>query len=204
MSKIIHVIAVAFERNEELKVFVQSWLNQTAENWLLTVIHDGPSKEFEKIMRNFQREKEKKIRYICTDKRHNDYGHTLRNIGLGICQGEYVLLSNADNYFIPKAIEYLNIAIEHGNGEPDVVMYNMIHSHNRPGGRPLPPYSYFEVEYKRGSIDVSAAIVKSNIAKNVGFNDKSHDGDATYFEEIERSVNKLIVYKLPNVLFVHN
>ena len=37
----IHVISVAFERLGELKVFVQSWLNQTENNWKLTVIHDG-------------------------------------------------------------------------------------------------------------------------------------------------------------------
>ena len=38
---IIDIIAVAFEKLGELKVFVQSWLNQTEKNWKLTVIHDG-------------------------------------------------------------------------------------------------------------------------------------------------------------------
>ena len=41
MSKdkfIIHVISVGFERLGELKVFVQSWLNQTENNWKLTIL----------------------------------------------------------------------------------------------------------------------------------------------------------------------
>ena len=36
----IHVIAVAFEKLGQLKIFVQSWINQTKENWILTVIHE--------------------------------------------------------------------------------------------------------------------------------------------------------------------
>ena len=46
----IHVISVAFERLGELKVFVQSWLNQTENNWKLTVIHDGKNDKFNEIM----------------------------------------------------------------------------------------------------------------------------------------------------------
>jgi hypothetical protein len=83
-------------------------------------------------------------------------------------------------------------------------MYNMIHSHNHPGGRNLPPYSFFEVFYERGSIDISAAIVKTELAKMVGFKDLTHDGDATYFEEIKKSKINIIAVKLPNTLFVHN
>ncbi|MGB1153670.1 MAG: hypothetical protein ACPG4F_05815 [Paracoccaceae bacterium] len=40
------VIAVAYKRFGELKVFVQSWINQTEKNWKLHVIHDGDSKNF--------------------------------------------------------------------------------------------------------------------------------------------------------------
>ena len=52
MSKdkfIIHVISVGFERLGELKVFVQSWLNQTENNWKLTIIHDGKNENFDNI-----------------------------------------------------------------------------------------------------------------------------------------------------------
>tara|TARA_E500000178_G_scaffold288304_1_gene290850 strand:- start:169 stop:378 length:210 start_codon:yes stop_codon:yes gene_type:complete len=42
------VIAVAYQRFGELKVFVQSWINQTEKNWKLHVIHDGDSKNFKK------------------------------------------------------------------------------------------------------------------------------------------------------------
>jgi len=62
----------------------------------------------------------------------------------------------------------------------------------------LPPYSFFQVKYKRNFIDLSAAIVKNNLAIKVG--------DATYFEDIYKSKypEKLKCLKIPRVLFVHN
>ena len=82
----------------------------------------------------------------------------------------------------------------------------MVHSHNRPGDRPLPAYSFFETSYKRASIDVSSAIVKKFLAEKVGFRDKTFSGDATYFEDIIKNQkdNKLRILKIPRILFVHN
>jgi hypothetical protein len=84
-------------------------------------------------------------------------------------------------------------------------MFDMVHSHNFPGGRPLPPYSFFVTEYRRGSIDMGSAIVRATLAKKAGFRDKTHDGDATYFEDVARLKGRdLKVWKQKQILFVHN
>lgn len=197
---LVDVVAVAYGRTAEMRVFVQSWMNQSAENWRLTVIHDGPSEEFEQAMWPLAGQMPDKIKYFCTETRHNDYGHTLRHIGIEQAQGDYLLLTNADNYFIPKAVEILNTEM----GRADVIMFDMVHSHNKPGGREQPRYSYFETSYQRGSIDVSAAIVRTDLAKRVGFRDRTYAGDATYFEDILLSCPDLLPVKLPHILFVHN
>lgn len=201
--KSIHVISVAFEKFGEMKVFVQSMLNQTKNNWLLTIIHDGPNDKFSKIMSEYKKEAPKNINFFSTQQRFNDYGHSLREIGLKEVSGDYVLLTNADNYFIPKAIEYLTEAVEK---TPDVVLFDMVHSHNMPGGRQLPSYSFFQTAYERNSIDVSSAIVESSLAKKAGFRDKTFAGDASYFEDILKVKGGLglSVIKIPRVLFVHN
>lgn len=203
-KRTIDVIAVAYQRFGELKVFVQSWINQTEKNWVLTVIHDGPSAEFEMIMATFEAQAPQRVFHKTTELRHKDYGHTLRDIGLKSVTGDYVLLTNADNYFIPKAVEFMNEALN--QNDADVVIFNMIHSHNRPGGRNLPPYSYFESNYAPRSIDISAAIVKSELARMAGFRDKTHDGDVTYFGDIVnmKAPLPLSILKIPRVLLVHN
>ena len=205
----VHVIAVAYKRYGELRVFVQSWLNQSDRNWILTVIHDGHDDEFVQIMKYFTALEPDKIDYKCTDIRFNDYGHSLREIGLHSARGDYVLLTNADNYYIPKALEFINAALlEHKSSNVDVVMFDMVHSHSNPGRRKLPAYSFFEVSYQRESIDMGAAIVATDLAKKAGFSDKSFAADSTYFESVASKKNaggeKLYIIKIPSVLLIHN
>ena len=205
----VHVIAVAYKRYGELRVFVQSWLNQSDRNWILTVIHDGHDDEFVQIMKYFTALEPDKIDYKCTDIRFNDYGHSLREIGLHSARGDYVLLTNADNYYIPKALEFINAALlEHKSSKVDVVMFDMVHSHSNPGRRKLPAYSFFEVSYERAQIDMGAAIVATDLAKKAGFSDKSFAADSTYFESVASKKNaggeKLYIIKIPSVLLIHN
>tara|TARA_Y100000031_G_scaffold58997_1_gene66628 strand:+ start:257 stop:889 length:633 start_codon:yes stop_codon:yes gene_type:complete len=209
--KTVHIIAVAYKKYGELRVFVQSWLNQSNRNWILSVIHDGHDDEFVEIMKYFAAIEPDKIAYQCTDIRFNDYGHSLREIGLHSARGDYVLLTNADNYYIPKALEFINAAIlEHQSSNVDVFMFDMVHSHSKPGRTKLPAYSIFEVSYQSGLIDIGAAIVTTDLAKKAGFANKSFEGDAHYFKSIaiakEKNARgeKLTILKIPRVLLVHN
>ncbi len=200
---IIDIIAVTYEQAGPLQVLIQSFFNQTARNWRLKVIHDGNNSEFKKIMKNFVSQDNLRISYECTKVRHNDFGHSLRDRGLKSVSGNYVLITNGDNYYVPRFVELVSKSII--ETEADVVMFDMVHSHNNPGGRKLPPYSYFQTRYRRRSIDIGAAVVRSELAKKAGFRDKTHDGDATYFEDIARVGERdLKIAKLNQVLFVHN
>jgi glycosyltransferase involved in cell wall biosynthesis len=203
------VIAVAYQRFGELKVFVQSWINQTEANWKLHVMHDGESEEFIKIMEEFRTSHPEQISFQCTDIRFNDYGHSLREIGLKNATGDYVLLTNADNYYIPETVKFLNVEIDKSNGDtPDVLIFDMIHSHENAGKQKKPSYSYFQVFFQRKYIDMGAAIVSTELAQKAGFVDKSYAADASYFEAISKvkkqSGKKLSVVKVPRVLLVHN
>jgi hypothetical protein len=204
MHNFLEIVAVAFERLGELSVFVQSILNQTSDRWALRVIHDGPNREFRNLMQNYKRYNPEKINFSETTQRYNDYGHSLRQLGIQESSAEFLMLTNADNYLIPRAVEYIHQAVQ---GRPvDVVLYDMIHSHYCPGGRMLPEYSYFETHYSRGSIDIGAAVVRTALAQRVGFRDKSHDGDASFFEDLVPAAapNPLEIVKINRVLLVHN
>ena len=94
---VIEVIAVAFQRYGELKVFVQCWINQTERNWKLRVIHDGEDNEFLKIMNDFKSLEPERIDFECSKIRYNDRGCTLRDIGIKKSTGDFVLLTNSVN-----------------------------------------------------------------------------------------------------------
>ena len=78
----IEVICVTYHQEGPLKVLVQSFLNQTASNWKLKVIHDGFDADFLEMMSRYVSVGETRIEYGCTDRRFNDYGHSLRAEGL--------------------------------------------------------------------------------------------------------------------------
>lgn len=204
----LSIVAVSYERFGELQVFVQSVINQTQNNWKLHVLHDGHNEKFCSIMEGYRQDNPMRISYECTDTRFNDYGHSLREIGLEKATGKYILITNADNYYSPKALEFINSAIEHNAQKPDVVMFDMVHSHRNPGIRKAPSYSFLKVIYKRNFIDIGAAVTETSLAKSAGFADKSYAADATYFENILQKKlgggSKLIVAKIPRVLLVHN
>ena len=217
MNKLVHVIAVAHRRLPELRVFIQSWINQTSSNWDFPIIHDGESEEFIHLM-NESNYQHPSIRFFCTDKRYNDYGHSLREIGLKQATGTYTLPTNCDNYFMPKTIEYIETAVNNIQAQiseiPDIILFDMVHAHpilDSNGNEirdqyGIPKnYRYFKVEFRKFSIDVSLAIVKTEIAKKAGFKDKTFNGDQTYFQNISDNCNgSLSIAKLDNVLLVHN
>jgi hypothetical protein len=199
----IEIVCVAYKRYGPLKLFVQSILNQTAKNWKLTVYHDGPDEQFDALMNSFAHEAPEKIAYRSSEIRHNDWGHSLREEGIRHVTSEYLLITNDDNYYVPLFVQLVTDVIVHETSA-DVVLFDMVHSHSNPGGRALPAYSYFKTAYQRYSIDIGSAVVRSSLAKQAGFRDKTHDGDATYFEDIFRMTPNLKICKLNQVLFVHN
>lgn len=203
MVPIVEVVCVAYKRYGPLKVLIQSFLNQTRDNWTLRVYHDGYDPSIDKLVADFGRTSSRDITVHFSERRFNDYGHSLREMALRSITGDFVLLTNDDNYYVPRFIEYVTIAIMAINA--DVVLYDMIHSHDKPGGRDLSPYSFFQTSYRRGNIDIGSAVVRADLARRAGFRDKSHDGDATYFEDVARVAGEqLRIIKLPQVLFVHN
>ena len=199
---VIEIVAVTWRQPGPLKVLVQCILNQTAPNWRLSVWHDGPDEDFAALMRPFAEDADGRIRFACTEVRHRDYGHSLRARGLAEASGDYLLLTNGDNYYVPRFVE---LATEAAADRPDVILFDMVHSHERPGGRPLPAYSHFPTEFRRNRADIGCAVVRRDIAQAVGFRDRRYTADATYFEDIAAlRGDALTVAKLPRVLFVHN
>lgn len=201
---LFEVIAVAHQRIGELRLFVLSWINQSSPNWMLRVIHDGPNPEFDDVMASLAREASGRVSFESTPSRFNDYGHSLRELGLRSARGDYVLLTNADNYYIPHTTRILTDAAQ--QTQADVLLFDMVHSHERPGGRNQSAYCFFPTSYSRGSIDMGSAAVRVELARQAGFRDKSYDADATYFEDVARVrlPHQLMVCKIARILLVHN
>lgn len=199
MTPLIEVVAVTYKQPGPLAVFVQCFLNQTADNWKLSVWHDGPDDEFHALMAMYV---DTRITHRSTATRCNDWGHSLRAEGLREAASDYVLLTNADNYYVPRFIEAMNAAVQSG---PDMVLFDMVHSYAKSvNGKPITlPYTVLQPQLRAGAIDMGCAIVRTSLAKATGFRGRERGADWTYFDDLTRD-RELAVAKVDSVLFVHN
>lgn len=200
------IVCVSYKRYRNIAVLVNCLLAQTLQNFRLLIIHDGYDAEMDAVLSPYKALHPEVIDYTFTAQRFNDYGHSLRDIGISAATTDYLLITNDDNYYCPLFVEYIFAPIHAASQRrPDVVYCDMIHSHNNPGIRQQPPYQLFETRPERYFIDMGCFIARTDLAKQVGFTDKHHDGDATYFEDLVKAAGPdPVLVKVPHVLFVHN
>ncbi|HEX2878585.1 MAG TPA: glycosyltransferase family A protein, partial [Polyangiaceae bacterium] len=80
--KELTVVCVSYKRYREIHVLINSLLSQTLQNWKLLIIHDGPDAQMEAEVKPYLERYPDLIRFQCTETRYNDYGHTLRKMGI--------------------------------------------------------------------------------------------------------------------------
>lgn len=201
-KKDLTIICVAYKRYKQIPVLVHALLAQTLQNFRLIVLHDGFDDHMNRILGELKTKNPDVIDYFFSRERYNDFGHSLRDIGIRMVDTEYLLITNDDNYYCPLFVENMFAALHAHHA--DVVMCDMIHSHSNPGGRPQPGYGLFVTAPQRCSVDIGCFIARTKLARQVGFRDKSHDGDATYFEDLLSVKKDIRIAKVNQVLFVHN
>lgn len=220
----LKIICVTYEQGYLLKTFINSIKAQTNPNWELIIIHDGKAEaQYDNLIR--EEYMSPKIRFIQTEERKNDYGHSLRELGIKeyvTDEDDWVLITNGDNYYAPVFLQYCFNAIE---SLPEgvtknydcylptgVVYFDMVHSHNRGDSSSKGTYGFFNTDFKPCMCDIGSFIVRADIAKEIGFPWRDHDADAHFIEKISELQNwcnsddekAFSVIKIPKTLMVHN
>ena len=194
----IDIVAVTYGQTDILKCFINSIKAQTSSNWRLLLIHDGLNEElFNDLNTNGYLEKGK-VEFIESSSRQGKYGHPNRALALQkYVSNEYVLLTNGDNYYTPTMVEDVL------NCSEDFIYFDCVHSHkllfvnNKGLG-----YGHLNATLQNSRIDMGCVVVKTDIAKQAGFNHDDFAADWYYFQEILKI--KPRVKKINKILFTHN
>jgi hypothetical protein len=196
------IVAVSYRQPLAMLAFLHSLNCQTRQSFKVHLLHDGPHEASREALREFARVSRYPLHVTFTDGRFNDWGHSLRSIGLETLDTEFVALTNADNYYVPRFVELALDAIDRDH--LDFLHWDMVHSHDYPAGRLQRSYTGFETEPYFGHIDMGAFLVKSHIARRTGFNHRSFAADGYFVEELLRSGGVERSGHLAKILFVHN
>ncbi len=193
----VDIIAVTYGQTDILKCFINSIRSQTCDKWRLFIIHDGPNKKLKRSLEKELYVNTNRITFIEHPVRTENYGHFLRKWALeNVVTSDYVLLTNGDNYYTPNMVEEISKRNE------DFIYFDLIHSHKTKSNSNESTYGYMKSELKRGFIDMGNVVIKSELAKKVGFNSSEYHADWGYFEEVLNL--SPTISKIDKVLFVHN
>lgn len=192
----MQIIAVTFGHTTELEVFIGSLLLQTNPDWQLYLVHDGPVPiEVCKIMARYS---DPRITFWHSEERNGKYGHPNRRKALEALEGDpddFVLMTNGDNYLSPAFVKQMLDAAKPGVG---IVTCDCVHSHL--------DWGYHRSQLFEGGLDMSAFIVRYDVAKAVGFRHDHFSADGAYAVDCgaECARRGLSVAHIARALFVHN
>lgn len=134
--------------------------------------------------------------YLVECPKQGGVGHHTRQPGIKFTEGNFVVLTNSDNYFVSGFLHSLHKELADNVG---VVYWNCVNnlwSWGTLGGSKL----------ARGRIDLSCAAVRSDISKAVGFPFRNYDGDWDYVNACCNLAkkNKLKIIYIDQILAIHN
>lgn len=189
------IIVVAYKRYNKLKCLLYSLLSQSFQDFEIIIIHDGIDEHHKLLFNNF--ENDNRIKYIQTDVRYNDWGMSLRNIGLKISKGEWIINTNDDNYYTPNWLKEINDSIQ---DHINFIYYDAVLSHDNILNHNKKDYGLLVPQIRHSYIDMGQFTVKSEIIKKYKFKSIAPaDG-----ELIEEMKHELIPHYINKILFIHN
>lgn len=198
---------VGYEYTYEWELFINCLLLQTDSRWQCQLINDGPDDIAKKICSKYVRLYPDKFKFFTSEQRINDWGHSLRNLGLNMANTKYWSTQNADNYLMPTFVEYVLSEFENSNknGKPiDIVLFPCVHNYANINNRLDPPYSVLDVSPQKNRCDAGSFVMRTEIAQTVGWNHTFNEADGAFIEDIMSLRPAPIVSTLPNIIMVHN
>jgi hypothetical protein len=186
-KKALPKVAIICPTYNNYPQIVSALLCQTYQNWELHIVHDGPGA--------VELPKDKRIKFKHTQKRSANWGHSIRRDMLQSVTGDYVVITNPDNYLIPTFIEKMLAGFQQGI----IATYCSQMVHNYIG------HNVINCSLKRGYLDCSGVMLKLAEAKAVGWNDvTSHSADWFFFNDIIKKYGQQSFARVEGCLLIHN
>lgn len=169
---------------------ISSLIAQTHQNWELYLIHDGPGK--------MELPNDPRVHFECTKERVGNYGHQLRSDYIKKLKdkGDYLIISNVDNYYMPEFLTRAINTIE--KNDKLVAVYPAQIVHNYTG------WQVMNCRLARGYIDSGQVMVKMEVANDIGWNSLDHSADWFYFLDIAKKHGAQSFGVFQGCHFVHN
>jgi hypothetical protein len=172
---------------------ISSLIMQTYSNWELLLIHDGPDEGF--VRQYVELVNDDRIKFSETPEHRGAWGHYIRSEYIQKAEGDFILVTNPDNYHTPVYLEYMLKGF--GDGVIATYCESMVHSYKA--------WQVIPCMLKRGYLDCAGVLVASSAAKTVGWNNTTeHSADWLYFQDLITRFGQQSFMKIKGTLLIHN
>jgi len=168
---------------DRLRLFLLCMKRQRHENWEAVAVTDGPNPDAARLVAELN---DSRIRLIQTETPLGLWGHPYRQLGLDACRGEFIGMSNDDNYYVPGYLEQMLYAIE----DADFAQCAMTHSYRAWGTRDL-------------GTDLGCWIARASLVRQVPWPGTHFPADEDYIKALKALANDRVA-TVNRPLFVHN
>jgi glycosyltransferase involved in cell wall biosynthesis len=181
----------AYNRPDPLSCLLYSLKSQTYDNWEAVIMHDGPGPQVREAVKRIE---DPRIRYFESDERQSQYGHPNRPLTISLCTGDFIGLTNDDNYYAPVYFEAMLHALYSANA--DFAHCDMVHSYWR--------YCYFVTQARKNRCDLGSWVGRAYLVKSTPWRDMDFAGDGTFIDDMVAKCGRNRVVHVPMTVFIHN
>jgi hypothetical protein len=167
---------------DRLLAFLLSMRRQRYENWEVVAVTDGPNPAALALVKQLN---DARVRVIETPKALGKWGHPYRQLGIDACRGEFIGLSNDDNYYVPGYLEQMVNALR----DADLAMCKLMHN-------------YFAWDICPAGTDLGAWIGRAELVKKVPWKGEEFTSDQDYIKALKAAAKRVV--SIERALFVHN
>lgn len=202
IDPLVTILSVTYGHSyHQLRIFLSSLVVQTDQRFICYVMHDGPDLSPGFITAQIEYGNIPNFKFTYSEKRENCYGHNLREYGLhNYVMTPYLIFENSDNYLVPKAVELALKGIQ--ENDLDFLIFNCCHNYaGHWWGRP--DYIMLDVAPQTGHCDMGSFIIKSDLAKRVGFPHRVFHADGIFIDSVMQTNPNWGKLK-DSILMVHN
>jgi len=191
MFSVIVTFYQGTQSDEDLQRLLDSLKAQTFKDFEVIVFHDG-----NRIRPWNVNTDGLSTRLLASPIRYNDWGHSLRDQGIKESRGEFLLHTNADNYYYQGALNSFDKAIKAKGVEVVFSRIKMMGMEILPRTTDMNTVSYpTPRDYSKSAIlrglpkvdiiDAMQGCISKQVWESIGgWHDKSFNGDSKMYEEI--------------------
>lgn len=192
----------SYQRLTALMSLLYALATQRVQNFQVVVTHDGADPEIRDAVHAFAARGDFPLSYKESRARHGMWGYALRQQSLMECQTPFWMSTNDDCWYAPV---FTAAVAEAMSTDADLILTDMLHSHHDPGDRVQAAYQPFLTAPARFKCDIGSFVLRTELARAMGgFPELHHDADGIFIDAFMRRYPTAHVYKIPQILYVHN